>query len=291
LRRLWIILAAAVVLAAPLEAGIEYKARTWQEGDQATEQAEISVWAKIDGDNARVEFQESGNPLMTQGTYLLTTDAGQTLYLVNPEEKTYSTFDLDQVFQMLGSLEESGMVSFEVENPQVETLESGEGKVVAGLSTQHARYRTSYDMKMKILGLKRSQRIETVKEIWYTTAVSDAGMGVWLRREPPSTGTDLDVLIGLEMEKLEGGFPLETTETSVMTGKKGRQTTTVTRMRVEELQQGASFPAGTWEIPSDYTPVEMMPVGALAAGSEEQGEQEEKGGVLGRFKKFGKKKE
>jgi hypothetical protein len=254
----------------------------------------MSVRAKIDGDNARIEFEESASPWMTSGSYLLTTDAGQTLFLVNPEEKTYGAFDLDEVMKMLGSLSDSGVIDFQIENPQLETLERGPGKTVAGLATEHARYRTSYDMRMKILGFKTTQNVQTVQDVWYTTAVGDAGMGVWLRKEPPRTGTDLDELIDLEVAKIEG-FPLETVQTTINTGKKGKQTTTTTHMLVSDLQQGASFPAGTFVIPADYTEMQLMPTEAMmAAGqespSDDEGE-EQKGGLLGRFKKFGKKKD
>ena len=86
MRRLWIAPALALALALPLQAGVEYKARTWQEGKQANKQADMSVWSRVDGDKARIEFQESGNPWMSQGSYLLTTDAGRTMVLVKPED-------------------------------------------------------------------------------------------------------------------------------------------------------------------------------------------------------------
>ncbi|MFQ5349895.1 MAG: hypothetical protein ACE5EG_05565 [Thermoanaerobaculia bacterium] len=291
MKRLWITLLLAGALVPPLEAGIAYKARTWQEGQQANRQAEITVWARIDGDRARIEFQESGNPWMTKGSYLLTTDGGKTLYLVKPEDKSYGEFDLDQVMQLLGALSESGVIDFEIENPRLETLERGPGKSVAGIATKHARYRTTYDMQMKILGFKKRQQVETVQDVWYTTEVRDAGMGVWLRRQPPRTGTDLDRLIDLEVEKMGGGFPLETAETMTMTGRKGRQTTTITRMRVSELDRGASFAPGIYVIPSDYTPVEFVPTEATMAGGQQETppEEEKKGGIMGRFKKLGKK--
>jgi hypothetical protein len=294
LKRYWIILSLLFGLTIPVEAGIEYRARTWQEGQQKNKQAEMTVWARIDGDNARIAFEESGNPWMTSGSYLLTTDAGETLFLVKPEDKTYGEFDLDAIMQMLGALSESGVVDFQIENPQVETLERGPGKTVADLATEHARYRTTYDMQIKVLGFKNRQNVQTVQDVWYTTAVRDAAMGVWLRKEPPRTGTDLDRLIDLEIDKIEG-FPLETLTTTINTGKKGKQTTITTHMLVSELDRGASFPAGTFVIPADFTPVELMPTDAMLAGGDQSpadGEEpEKKGGMLGRFKKFGKKKD
>lgn len=296
MKRLWTTLILSAAVAAPLAAGIEYEARSWQEGQQANKQAEMSVLAKVDGEKARIQFVESGNPWMSEGAYLLTTDGGKTLQLVKPADKTYGEFELDSVMRMLGSLGEAGIVSFEIENPRLETLEQGPGKTVAGMATKHARYRTTYDMRMKIMGFKKMQSVESTQDVWYSDDLRDPAMGVWLRKEPPRTNTDLDKLIDLEVSKITG-FPLETTDTMITTGKKGKQTTTTTRMRVEKLSRGVSFPASTWVIPDDYTPVQMMPSAEMLAGgqpppeqSEGEGEEEDKG-VLGRFKKFGRKKD
>ena len=199
------------------------------------------------------------------------------------------------MMQMLGALSAGGLVDFEIENPRLERLDAGAGKTVAGMSTRHARYRTTYDMRVKVLGFKRAQSVETVQDVYYSDELRDAAMGVWLRKEPPRTGTDLDRLIDLEVEKIQG-FPLETVDTTTTTGKKGKQTTTVTRTVVSRVDRGVSFPAGTFVIPDGYTPVQMMPTEAmLAAGQqptaeEGEGEGEKKGGVFGRLKKLGKKK-
>ena len=66
-KRLWIACTLALGLAWPALAGIEYKARTWQEGDQANKQSEMTVHSMVDGDSARIEFRESGNPWMSEG--------------------------------------------------------------------------------------------------------------------------------------------------------------------------------------------------------------------------------
>lgn len=294
MNRLWIIFVLLAGLALPAEAGTEYRARSWQEGQQAKKQMESSVKALIEGDKARIEFEDSGNPTMPAGSYLLTTDAGRTLFLVKPQDKTYGEFDLEAVMRLLGAISESGLIDFEIDNARVEALDRGPGKTVAGMATEHARFRTTYDMKIKVLGMGRAQSVETVQDIWYTEALSDAAMGVWLRKEPPRTGTELDELVDLEVAKIRG-LPLETVSTMTTTGKKGKATTTTTHMVVSDLRQGVSFPAGTFVIPDDYTPVQMMPTEAMLAGGEQQpqadGEEEEKGGLMGRFKKLGKRKD
>lgn len=293
MKRASVTLVLMMALALPLEAAIEYEARSWQEGERKNEQSDMTVLGKIDGEKARVEFRESGNPWMKEGRYLLTTNGGKTLYLVDPAEKTYGEFDLDEVMQLLGAFGDSGLLEFRIDNASIESLESGPGKEVAGVSTRHARFRTSYDMQIKVMGLKRSQNVQTIQDVWYSDELDDAALGVWLRKEPPSTGTELDELIDLEVGKISG-FPLETIATMVTTGKKGKQSTTTSRTLVTRLERGASFPAGTFEIPDGYTPVQMMPDAALlAAGqpgtTEPQGDDEPKGGLMGRFKKLGKK--
>lgn len=295
MKRLGIALLLCLGLTLPAGAGIEYRARTWQEGAQKNKQMESSVKASIEGDKARIDFEDSGNQTMPTGSYLLTTDGGRTLFLVKPQDKTYGEFDLEAVMRMLGAISESGLVDFQIDNARVETLDRGAGKTVAGMPTDHARFRTTYDMKIKVLGMGRAQKVETVQDIWYSEALSDAAMGIWLRKAPPRTGTELDELIDLEVAKIRG-LPLETVSMMTTTGKKGKTTTTTTHTLVSDLRQGVSFPAGTFVIPDDYTPVEMMPSEAMLAGGGEQAEadgeeEEEKGGMLGRFKKFGKKKD
>jgi hypothetical protein len=287
-------LALVIGLVAPLEAGIEYRARTWQEGEQKNKQAETSVKASVDGDKAKIVFEDSGNPSMPAGSYLLTTDGGETIYLVRPQDKTYGEFDLEAVMQLLNAFGESGMIDIQIDNPQLVKLATGPGKSVAGVDAKHARYGMSYEMRMKIIGIKKTQTVETVQDIWYTDAMEDAGLSVWVRKKLPKTGTDLDELIALEASKIKG-FPLETVETMTTTGKKGKQTTTTTHTLVSDLRQGVSFSGDTFVIPDDYTPVDMMPTGAMMESGDQQPQQEgeeeeEKGGMLGRFKKFGKKK-
>jgi len=292
----WILLPLLAALALPAAAGVEYRARSWQEGEQKNKQAESNVHASIEGDKAKILFEDSGNEMMPAGSYLLTTDGGQTIHLVKPEDKTYGEFDLEAIFQMMGALSESGMMKFEIDNARVESLPSGSGKTVAGVATEHARFRTNYDMTIKVMGMGRAQHVETLQELWYSEALSDAAMGIWLRKEPPKTNTELDELIALEVGKIRG-MPLEAITRTTTTGKKGKQTTTVNHTLVSDLRQGVSFPAATFVIPDDYRLVQMMPTTGMMAGGQpaeqseggEQESEEEEGGLLGRFKKFGKK--
>ncbi len=291
-------IALLVALALPLEAwaGLHYKSKTWQEGSQANDSMNMTVEGWVEGEGAKIVFSQSGNPWMPAGSYLVTQDGGRTLYLVDPEDKSYGVWDLDAIMKMAGGLlgGMKGVFSMEFDNPRVETLLEEPGGTLLGLPTTHYRYRTSYDLRMKVLGMNRSQSVETVQDIWFTEAIGDPAFGVWLRKEPPQTGhEDLDRLIALETSKIRG-FPLKTVDQSTMTGKKGKETTTRTITEVVELERGVAIAPGTFTVPAGYTEKQIMPTGEMAAQggeatADEEPEEEEKGGMFGRLKKRLKK--
>lgn len=275
--------AACVVASSPAWAGIYYKAVTRSEAQHG----DVTVQAWVDGSKAKVEFAESGNPLTPQGSYLVTKDGGQTLYLVNPEDKTYAEWDLAGMLQTFGHVMQSlgPMMNIQISDPQVEKLSEQPGGTVVGLATTHYRYRTSYDMKVKVLGMGHSNHIQSEEDIWATDALSDPGMGLWLRSDRPTGFEGLDKLIKAQMGKIHG-FPLKTiTVTTTTGGKKGRkQETTRTEMEVTELDRNRSTPGSTFEIPAGYTETQMLPTGEEQGGEKEGGHKNPFKGLFGKGK-------
>lgn len=255
---------ALLVAAFPAHAGIYYESVTSEEGGKTL--ARVNAW--VDGEKAKVELVEAG-PGMKDGSYLLTPDGGSTLFLVNPKEKTYSRWDLDAMFQTFNQVMESmgPMMDISIDDPRVEKLGEQPGGTVAGLPTTKYRYRSSYELQLKVMGMKRSNRIETEQEIWSTQAVTAPGLGVWLRPDRPTGFDGLDQLLEAEMGKLEG-FPLKIVTETTTTNQKGKSQTTRSTMEVTRLEQDRDIPAGTFEIPQGYTE-EAMPT---------LGEDEEEGG-------------
>ncbi len=266
-------------------AGLHYKARTHQEGAKANkQQMSMSVEAWVEGENAKIVFEQSGNPFMKTGTYLLTTDGGETLYLVNPKDRTYSEWDLNAIFELAGNLMQGmgPMFNFRFENPEVETLLEEDGGVIHGFPTTHRRFRTTYTMHMKIMGMKRSQHHESVQDIWSTDDIDHEAFGVWLQREPPTMGdSGLKELIEAEMSKVKG-FPLKTIDQTTTTGKKGRQAVTRTITEVLELEQTEVDPR-LFKISDEFQRVDMMPTAAAGEDEEQQG----LGGLFGRRRRDG----
>lgn len=249
------------IFAVPCFAGIHYKATTTTQGQNQAGTMQVEGW--VAGEKARVEFMESGNPVMKKGAYLITKDGGRTLFLVDPGEKTYAELDLQAMMGMVGSVMQGmgPLLKVEVSDPKVEALLEEDGGTVAGLPTRHRRYRTAYNMKIKVLGMGREASVVTEQDIWATDRLQDVGLGVWLRSEPPRTGNEqLDKLVTAEMGKTTG-FPLKTVTVSTSTPKKGGQsTTTRSTMEVTQLDTSADVPAASFEIPAGYEETQIMPM-------------------------------
>lgn len=265
-------------LATQAWAGIYYRAVTTTEGQRG--QTQVEAW--IDGPNAKIEFKDSANPTMPQGSYLLTTNAGRILYLVNPKEKTYAEFDLEAMMGALNSIMEStgGMFSFDIENPEVTKILEEAGPTLLGHSTTHYRYRTSYDMVMKVMGMKRGHSVAMLQDVWATDAVSAEALGVWMRPLRPIGNEGMDELIRQQMKAIRG-FPLRSVVETTTTGEKGKRSqTTKSETVVQELDADRSIPGGTFEIPQGYQKTEMMEGMAAQEGNEDE---KKRGGLRGLF--------
>lgn len=245
--------------ALPAFAGIHYKAVT--KTDDAKNPANIQVEGWVSGDKAKVEFEESANPVAKSGAYLITKDGGKTIYLVDPEEKTYAEWDLQAMLGLVGNVMQGmgPLLKIEFSDPKVEKLLDEDGGTVAGLPTRHTRYRTSYNMKVKVLGMGNEASVVTEQDIWASDRIQDIALGVWLRSDPPRTGNEqFDKLIAAEVDKAKG-FPLKTVTVSTTTQKKGKQTTTRSTMEVTQLDTSATVPASAFEIPAGYQETQLLP--------------------------------
>lgn len=264
-----------LVLATPLQAGIYYESVTTD--DRSKDRIRVKSW--VDGGKARVEFEEGiDKSMMPKGSYLITTDGGRTIYLVNPKDETYGVWDLEAMLQTLGQVMEAAgpMMNFSIDNPKVEKRGQEGGATIVGLPTTLYRYHTSYDFNMKVMGMKRSNHIEMDQEIWATSALEAPGMGIWLRADRPTGFEGLDELIDAQMSTVQG-FPLKTVTVTTTTNKKGKQNTARSTMEVTVLDRNRSIPASTFEIPAGYQETQMMPLGGPAEAEDEDDDGKKKG--------------
>lgn len=266
-----------LVFAAHSFAGVYYVARTTAEGGKSAEKQNMVVKAWASGDSGKVVFEESKNPMMGKGTYIITKDGGKTMFLVDPKEKTYMKWDLDSMMGLLGGAMK--MMNLKFTDPKVEALGEEPDGLVAGVPTVHYRFRTTYAMSMSFMMMKKNSKVVKDEEIWAATKLADAALGIWLRKAPPKTGNeDMDKLIKAEMGKVQG-FPLKRKTVTTSTDEKDKKEVTTITIEVTELQM-VPVPDSTFEIPSDYKETSL-------AGTDE-GEQGEESNPL--LKMLGPKK-
>jgi hypothetical protein len=281
----------SLLFAVPASAGIHYRATTTVEGQKGS--TEVEAW--IDGSKAKIAIEESSQGGFPEGSWMLTTDAGETLYLVNPKDKTYTRLDLAAAMSLLKELQESGggMFKLEIRSPQVTKLDESAGPSLLGMPTRHYRFRTTYDLEMKVMGMGRTNSVDMTQDLWVTDGISAAAANVWLTNGFKSGFDGLDELMDQQMNLVQG-FPLRSVVESTMTGEKGKRSeTTRSETVVNEVDDNASIPASAFEIPADYTEVEPAPMMADAANdnpdrndeADEGGEDDgKKKGRFGRLK-------
>jgi len=255
------------LLALPAWAGTHYTAVTTTDTAQGRGmKMQVEGW--VSGDKAKVVFSESDNPIMKSGSYLLTRDGAHTLYLVNPEEKTYAIWDLSAMLGAMGSIMNGigPIVKMEFSDPKVEKLAEDDGGALLGVPTRHYRFRTSYSMKMKVFGFGSSSDTVTDQDVWASKRLVDPGFGAWLRSEPPHTGNaQFDKLIAAESAKRQvEGFPLKTVSVSTTT-QKGKQRTSRQTMEVTKLESRA-VPDSTFELPAGYKETQILPTAERGRG-------------------------
>lgn len=255
----------AALLTLPASAAIRYQSTTQTLTEGAGKPVKMVVEGLVDGEKVRVEFKDSNNPLMGKGTYIVSADGGKSLFLVNPKDEVYSRFELDELAQLMGGMMNAmgGLVKLEMTHPKVEKVLDEAGGELLGLPTRHVETRSSYGMSVKVFGMKQESFTESVQSVWTTTALADVGLGVWLRKEPPSTGNEqLDALMQGEWGKVDG-FPLKMVITSTSTDKKkGKATKSTTTMEVTKVETGLPAPAAsTFEVPKGYEEQPLTPFG------------------------------
>ncbi len=261
-------------------AGHYYEAVTATDDERGGDgQMTVSVW--VEGDSTKIEFAEGKETgFFGPGTYMVTRDAGELMYLVNTEDETYSEFDLGQIMNMAGQVMEGMGSMFKIEFTDVhsEKISESPGESILGYSTKHLRFQSGYTMRMAVMGMKQEQRIEMDQEMWTTSGFDTRAFSVWLRPDKRMGGMieGLDEMMETEFSKVDG-VPLKSVMHMTTTDKKGRTTASTSTTEVTVLRE-ESVADSTFEIPAGYQQVELMPDLAELEGMQgEDGEEEEEG--------------
>ena len=226
-------------LSAAIAEGFYYEATTVDQLENGKERSRNQVRGWIDGPAAKVEFAAQKGTMFKPGSYLLTKDAGRTLYLVDPKEKAYSRWDLEAMLASTFAIIESAgpLLDLEFSNASSKKLGEDDGGTLLGYPTRHYNWQSAHDMKLSVLGMKRQYHIESVQDFWSTDQLGAEGFKVWLRPDRTRTGNSgLDELLTSELATVPG-FPLKMVTKSTMTTGKGKQQNSTSTMEVTTLRR------------------------------------------------------
>ena len=177
----------------------EYFQTSRAEGDERA--ADFNARAFIDGQRSRIDFI-SGNTY-PPGTYMISTDGARRLLFVDPSQKLYTEVNT------LGIASAIGTSNIVLSNIQSSVTRLEDGRVIAGIPTDHYRLTMTYDITVTFRNMPIKQSVRTIIDKWTTVRfgdVADVAFG-----NPAQTGnSQIDELISAETTKIKG-FPLQQT--------------------------------------------------------------------------------
>ncbi len=279
LRHAWplaAIMLPVALFATPLfEAGITYDFRVSTSSVQGDNSKELSVMAgrgQVTATNARIELSEArnGGPMFTgKDGYVVVKDGGATMYMVDPGEKQYYAFNMEQMFAGLGSALKmmGGMVKMTMSDVKFDVQDLGAGERIQGYATRHIRQTQSHTLTMSVLGRKNSTTSHDTTDMWIAPELKLAG-NPFLQLGAAASGIDFGSpeykkQFQAAQARIPAGFPLKSVTRNHSTDDKGRPSLTISTMEVTNFQKG-DIAASTFAIPGDYKEVQM-PFAELAA--------------------------
>lgn len=235
-------------------AGMTYIAETRTILGSNDSNGDFRVQGWVSGNRARMEFLQSALPQLETGTYLVSNDGGNTVYFVNPKDKTFELWDISGMISNMADMMRSmrGEMRVRFEEPKVEKLLEEEGPKIQNLPTRHYRFRTSYKATIDMYD---SDTIYTVTEedIWTTNAITEPGVKIFLDRRMSSGDEQLDRILDQEMGKVVG-FPLRRL-TSTRQETKKQVTETRSEMNIVELKT-LDVADSVFEVPKGFAEVD-----------------------------------
>lgn len=176
----------------------EYFQTTRSEGDEHP--ADFNARAFIDGQRSRIDFI-SGNTY-PPGTYMISTDGARRLLFVDPSQKLYTEVNT------LGIASAIGTSNIVIDNLQSSVTKLDDGKVVAGIPTDHYRLTMTYDITVTFRNMPLKQSVRTIIDKWTTVRFGEVADA--FANSAQTGNPKVDELIAAETTKIRG-FPLRQT--------------------------------------------------------------------------------
>jgi hypothetical protein len=263
-----------LLTAPPCFAGITYTAETRTILGAKDSNGDFRVQGWVSGNRARMEFLRSALPELESGTYLISSDGGENVFLVNPKNKTYERWDISAMASNMADMMRAmrGEMRVRFDQPKVEKLLDEPGPQIDGMPTRHYRFRTSYKASIDMYDTETVFTV-TEEDIYTTNAIAEPGLKVFLDRRMSSGDEQLDKIVEAEMSKVIG-FPLRRLTSTRQTTKK-LITDTRSEMNVVEVKK-INAADSLFEVPKDFTELDPNESGIERAMRKLENQQKEK---------------
>jgi hypothetical protein len=261
---------AGLVVASQAFGGVSMKAVTT--GGAGGSREPVTTIVQAEGDSVRLDRSGATGPY-GQG-YVVSTDGGLTMYMVNPAEKSYVKLDIEKLLDTVGGMMDSmkQFMQVNVIQHKVEKLVDEDGPKMLGYPTRHCKFVTTLVTETTVFGRKKTNSTVTEQELWTTTKIATPGLALWQKLQSQKTGfADMDKVIESEKAKGIKGIPLKSISSSSSDGK-GQVKTVMEVAEVKEERIGKEV----FTIPSDYTEkkMEMPEDSEQGAGKEATGDSD-----------------
>ena len=272
-----LVIVISLLLTGPSHAGLIMK-QVQSTDDTGGQRTRTVSEMRIEGGKARIDLVEmTGNPFFQQGAYMLLVDE-ETMYVVNPKDRTYSRMDLEEMQnmgRMAGQSEErmhrlGGSIS--VEDLKIRKKLDEPGPAMLGFPTEHVVYDVSYTRPTGMQGgpMTIKMRNNETYEIWATRDLEKelSGAAAFKKRGPGigfSGGSSALAQVGEALSS--HGMALKMIQTTksemnlpglnMLFGRSGGSSqSSKTTTEVTELSK-VSLTPDLFALPKGYTEVDM----------------------------------
>lgn len=257
--KLFVSLAFAVLSTTPSAiAGLAYDFTSTSSG-MASQTIAGSV--KAEGKSIRIDITTGDGMLFENGSFVVSSNGGQTMSVVNPKAKTFYQLDLAQLIGGADALlrQFGGALTFNVRNPRVRVTGGGDSDTIEGFQTRKSRVDSTYEIAVEGLGQPMVIRMQLATDVWWTDKVSSEFTN-FLQMRGFRTGVEaVDKLIATEAGTIKG-FPMKQITTTKV-NLAGNEMTTTSTSTVKNVRR-AAIPASSFAVPAGLTrtasPIERM---------------------------------
>ena len=216
---------------------------------------------KAEGKNIRIDIATGDGMLFENGSFVVSSNGGQTMSVVNPKAKTFYELDMAQLTGGADTLlkQFGGALKFDVRNPKVTVTGGGDSDLIEGFQTKKSRVDSAYEIAVDGLGQPMVIRMQLATDVWWTDKVS-SDFTNFLQMRGFRTGVEaVDKLIAAEAGAIKG-FPMKQITTTKV-NLNGNEMTTTSTSTVKNVRKVA-IPASAFAVPAGLTktasPLERM---------------------------------